>query len=169
MCLDIRIGMTIYITNLQDVRIIARGPSPSPSRRCITTRKRGKKYKGGRGSCINSTPRGILLSLRSVRCPHTRGRGCRNEPNRMKSEREKERETQSTDEERTARVNFCVISLFLCLLLLLSPFFTPLVPHGPRFKYQRRLKSDLYHAESCYLYRFIGDLLARYSEGESLV
>jgi len=36
---------------------------------------------------------------------------------------------------------------------------------GPRFKYQRRLKSDLYHAESCYLYRFIRDLLARYAEG----
>lgn len=31
-----------------------------------------------------------------------------------------------------------------------------------RFKYQRRLKSDLYHAESCYLYRLRRDLPVRY-------
>lgn len=38
-----------------------------------------------------------------------------------------------------------------------------------RFKYQRRLKSDLYHAESCYLYRLIRDLPVRYFEGTPLL
>lgn len=66
-------------------------------------------------------------------------------------------------------------SLSLFLLLLLLPFALPQRPHSlstgraARFKYQRRLKSDLYHAESCYLYRLIRDLPVRYFEGTPLL
>lgn len=66
------------------------------------------------------------------------------------------------------RVNSCVVVLSSSLFrrrLFPSPL--PLVHPDPRFKYQRRLKSDLYHAESCYLYRLIRDLPACYAEGGS--
>lgn len=83
------------------------------------------------------------------------------------------------------RVNSCVVVSYLgratsfplllpllrppsSSLSLFSPFRSPsaatLHRRTARFKYQRRLKSDLYHAESCYLYRLIRDLPVRYFE-----
>jgi len=94
----------------------------------------------------------------------------------MKSEREKLAYRRKSGTCKFLCYSLSLLSLFLSLslpppssLLLQFPSSSSLVLHGPRFKYQRRLKSDLYHAESCYLYRFIGDLLARYSERGILV
>ena len=61
----------------------------------------------------------------------------------------------------------------LSLSLSLFPLFSPLLSvsfqrRTGRFKYQRRLKSDLYHAESCYLYRLIRDLPVRYFQATPL-
>lgn len=67
------------------------------------------------------------------------------------------------------RVCVCVVLPFFSFFFLSLSLALSLDRAGPRFKYQRRLKSDLYHAELCYLYRFIRDLLARYSEGGILV
>lgn len=164
--------MTIPKTNLWDVRIIAYD-SLSSRRRCRRRRKKEKNgVQGRQDSCINSA-RGTeyFYPPEVFVCPHE-GEGV--ETTRIKRTWSAREKTRPTDEEGTARVNSCVIFLSLTFSLApspssVSPYHPFLVSHGPRFKYQRRLKSDLYHAESCCLYRFIGDLLARYSEGGILV
>lgn len=81
------------------------------------------------------------------------------------------------------RVNSCVVVSYLGRATSSSDHRLPLCPFSlpfalpaatlhrrtARFKYQRRLKSDLYHAESCYLYRLIRDLPVRYFEGTPLL